>query len=41
MIVLERGDTPVALGCFFRTNLWLILEDMDEQGRAPFVLHQR
>lgn len=32
------GDTPVALCCFLRINLWLILGEMAEQGKEPFVL---
>ena len=35
---LVMGDTPVALCCFFRINLWLILAEMAGQGREPFVL---
>ena len=33
------GDTPVALYCFFRTNLSPIFGEMVGQGRDPLVLH--
>ena len=32
------GDTPVALCCFLRINLWPILGEMAEQGKEPLVL---
>ena len=35
------GETPVALDCFLRTNLWFIFEDMAGHGRDPFVLRAR
>ena len=35
------GETPVALDCFLRTNLWFIFEDIAGQGRDPFVLRAR
>ena len=35
------GETPVALDCFLRTNLWFIFEDMAGHGRDPFVLRVR
>ena len=37
---LVMGETPVALGCFLRTNLCFIFEEMAGQGREPLVLQK-